>query len=218
MPYEGYLNGDFDTIGYLRKSLTDKSSGVDLPSAIIVETVQAEGGVNVASVEWLRRLEQVCHDMDILLIIDDIQVGNGRTGRFFSFEEAGLNPDIVVLSKSIGEGLPLSLVLMKPELDQWKPGEHTGTFRGNNLAFVAATVALRYWEDDKFSEAIQRKSEILREELERFVGEFPELGLKVRGRGLIFGLEFPHKLAKKVSREAFNNGCCPSAKWDTFLT
>ncbi|MDY7079591.1 MAG: diaminobutyrate--2-oxoglutarate transaminase, partial [Chloroflexota bacterium] len=114
MPYEGYLNGNFDTIEYLRKSLADKSSGVDLPSAIIVETVQAEGGVNVGSVEWLRRLEQVCHDMDILLIVDDIQVGNGRTGRFFSFEEAGLNPDIVVLSKSIGGGLPLSLVLMKP--------------------------------------------------------------------------------------------------------
>lgn len=207
MPYEGYLDGNFNTIDYLRKSLVDKSSGVDFPSAVIVETIQAEGGVNVASSNWLKGLEQVCRDLDILLIIDDIQVGNGRTGRFFSFEEAGLNPDIVVLSKSIGGGLPLSLVLMKPELDQWKPGEHTGTFRGNNLAFVVATVALSYWEDDQLSEAVFKKSKILREELEKFVEEFPELRMKVRGRGLIFGQELPNNgMAKEVSREAFNNG------------
>nr|NIM84062.1 aminotransferase class III-fold pyridoxal phosphate-dependent enzyme [Candidatus Aminicenantes bacterium]NIR11101.1 aminotransferase class III-fold pyridoxal phosphate-dependent enzyme [Candidatus Aminicenantes bacterium] len=207
MPYEGYLDGNFNTIDYLRKSLVDKSSGVDLPSAVIVETIQCEGGVNVASIEWLKGLEQVCRDLDILLIIDDIQVGNGRTGRFFSFEEAGLNPDMVLLSKSIGGGLPLSLVLMKPELDVWKPGEHTGTFRGNNLAFVAATVALSYWEDDQLSEAVFKKSKILREELEKFVEEFPELRMKVRGRGLIFGLELPNNgMAKGVSREAFNNG------------
>ncbi len=207
MPYEGYLDGNFNTIDYLRKSLVDKSSGVDLPSAIIVETIQCEGGVNVASIEWLKGLEQVCRDLDILLIIDDIQVGNGRTGRFFSFEEAGLNPDMVLLSKSIGGGLPLSLVLMKPELDIWKPGEHTGTFRGNNLAFVAATVALSYWEDDQLSEAVFKKSKILREELEKFVEEFPELRMKLRGRGLIFGLELPNNgMAKEVSRKAFNNG------------
>ena len=207
MPYEGYLNESFDTIEYLRKSLADKSSGVDLPSAVIVETIQAEGGVNVASVEWLRRLEQVCHDMDILLIIDDIQVGNGRTGSFFSFEEAGLNPDIVVLSKSIGGGLPLSLVLFKPELDQWKPGEHTGTFRGNNLAFVAATVALSYWENDFLSEAIFEKSEIFKNELENIAEEYSDLELKVKGRGLIYGLEIPSTgIASEVSSECFENG------------
>lgn len=207
MPYEGYLGGNFNTIDYLRKSLVDKSSGIDLPSAIIVETIQCEGGVNVASIEWLKGLEQVCRDLNILLIIDDIQVGNGRTGRFFSFEEAGLNPDMVLLSKSLGGGLPLSLVLIKPELDVWKPGEHTGTFRGNNLAFVAATVALSYWEDDQLSEAVFKKSKILREELEKFVEEFPELRMEVRGCGLIFGLELPNNgMAQEVSRKAFNNG------------
>lgn len=207
MPYDGYMNGEFDSIEYLRRSLADKSSGVDMPSAIIVETVQAEGGVNVASAEWLRGLEQVCRDLDILLIIDDIQVGNGRTGDFFSFEEAGINPDIVVLSKSIGGGLPLSLLLMKPELDQWKPGEHTGTFRGNNLAFVASTVALGYWENDALSESVRRKSGLLQGELEKLVDDFPELEMKLRGRGLIFGLEIPdYGLAAEISREAFTRG------------
>lgn len=206
MPFEGYMGKGLDTIAYLRKSLMDKSSGVDMPAAIILETVQAEGGVNVASAEWLKALETTCRELDILLIIDDIQVGNGRTGRFFSFEEAGISPDIVVLSKSIGGGLPLSLVLIRRELDQWKPGEHTGTFRGNNLAFVAATEALGYWENDHLSQAVTQKSQILKEGLESLVTEFPDLNLKARGRGLIYGLETPNGTASEVSRFAFENG------------
>lgn len=207
MPFEGYLNNSMDTIEYLRKSLTDKSSGVDLPAAIILETVQAEGGVNVASTKWLKSVELVCRELDILLIVDDIQVGNGRTGKFFSFEEAGLNPDIVVLSKSIGGGLPLSIVLMKPELDHWKPGEHTGTFRGNNLAFVAASESMSYWETDHLTEAVNSKSLILKEGLESIVEEFPELKMSVRGRGLIYGLEIPQNgAAGEVSKAAFKNG------------
>ena len=148
VPFDGYLGSEVDTASYLRQLLEDNSSGVDLPAAIILETVQAEGGVNVASRKWLREIEAICHEYDILLIVDDIQVGNGRTGNFFSFEEAGINPDIITLSKSIGGGLPLSVVFMKSELDQWKPGQHSGTFRGNNLAFIASTRLLSYWEDD----------------------------------------------------------------------
>ncbi|MHB0915325.1 MAG: diaminobutyrate--2-oxoglutarate transaminase [Thermoleophilia bacterium] len=207
MPYDGYMNGELDSIEYLRRTLLDRSSGVDMPSAIIVETIQAEGGVNVASREWLKGLEQICRDLDILLIVDDIQVGNGRTGPFFSFEDAGINPDIVVLSKSIGGGLPLSLVLMKPELDQWKPGEHTGTFRGNNLAFVSATVALGYWENDTLTESIMHKSEFLRGALQEIADEYPEQNMEVRGRGLIYGLELPgNGLAGEVAEEAFKQG------------
>lgn len=207
MPYEGYLENSMDTIKYLRKSLTDKSSGVDLPAAIILETVQAEGGVNVASKEWLKEVENICQELDVLLIVDDIQVGNGRTGDFFSFEEAGLNPDIVVLSKSIGGGLPLSLVLMKPEIDHWKPGEHTGTFRGNNLAFVAATESLSYWENDHLSESVKQKSKLLQKELEQIRDEFSEFDLSVRGRGMIFGMEIGSPgIAGEISKEAFESG------------
>lgn len=123
VPFDGYLGEGVNTIDYLRKIIGDSSSGVDLPAAIIVETVQGEGGINVASFEWLKELEHLCHEFDILLIIDDIQMGNGRTGTFFSFERAGIKPDMVTVSKSIGGGLPMALLLMRPELDQWQPGE-----------------------------------------------------------------------------------------------
>jgi diaminobutyrate-2-oxoglutarate transaminase len=207
MPYDGYFGDGTDTSLYLRKFLEDSSSGVDLPAAVILETVQAEGGVNVASFKWLKDVEQVCRDFDILLVIDDIQVGNGRTGTFFSFEEAGINPDIVILSKSIGGGLPLSLVLMKPELDQWKPGEHTGTFRGNNLAFVASTQLLSYWDNGDFSDAIRYREGVLKEKLGEITDKYKDLGVEMRGRGLIYGLYFPQQgFSGAVTEESFERG------------
>ncbi|PKL68707.1 MAG: diaminobutyrate--2-oxoglutarate transaminase [Methanobacteriales archaeon HGW-Methanobacteriales-1] len=207
MAFDGYFGEDVNTSQYLRKFLEDQSSGVDLPAAIILETIQAEGGVNVASDEWLREIEQICKDFDILLIVDDIQVGNGRTGNFFSFESSGIKPDIITLSKSIGGGLPLSMVLMKSELDQWKPGEHTGTFRGNNLAFVAATELLSYWENDTLSKTVYTKENMVKEKLIEIKNQYPELEADVRGKGLIYGLKIPLKgFCNEVSEEAFSRG------------
>lgn len=147
MPYCGYSDNVDDSIAYIRQYLKDNSSGVNMPAAIILESIQGEGGVNVASPRWLRGIRKLCDDFGILLIVDDIQMGCGRTGDFFSFEESGIEPDIVLLSKSIGAyGLPMALVLLKPEIDLWKPAQHNGTFRGHNLAFVAATESLKtYW-------------------------------------------------------------------------
>ena len=144
----------------------------------------------------------------MLLIIDDIQVGNGRTGDFFSFEFADLNPDIITLSKSIGGGLPMALVLFRPELDQWKPGEHTGTFRGNNLAFVASTQLLDYWDNDDLSKAVFYKEEILKTKLKAIAEKYSDWGLKVKGRGLVYGLEITseHSVASDISAKAFENG------------
>lgn len=208
LPFDGYMGRGVDTLAYLRRVLSDASSGVDIPAAIILETIQAEGGVNVASSEWLRGLEAICREFDILLIVDDIQVGNGRTGRFFSFEESGIKPDIVTLSKAIGGmGLPMSLVLMAPQFDVWKPAEHTGTFRGHNLAFVGATAALKYWEDEGFSAEIQRKARILEGILRDIAARHPGKVVDVRGRGLIQGLHLAKpEAAKAVSREAFKQG------------
>jgi diaminobutyrate-2-oxoglutarate transaminase len=207
MPYDGFLGEGVNTIDYLRRFLEDNSSGVDLPAAIIVETVQGEGGVNVASVEWLQQLEALCREFDILLIIDEIQVGNGRTGTYFSFERAGIYPDMVTLSKSIGGGLPMALLLMRPDLDQWQPGEHTGTFRGNNLAFVAATQALSYWDNEDLAQAIKYKGDLLRSELEKIAVKFPELEASVRGLGMIQGLVLPQMgVAGEASKEAFERG------------
>ncbi|BCS97005.1 diaminobutyrate--2-oxoglutarate transaminase [Desulfoluna limicola] len=207
LPFDGYMDDQFDSLAYFRKLLEDGSSGLDLPSAVIVETIQAEGGINVASVEWLRGLAQLCYEFDILLIIDDIQVGNGRSGDFFSFEEAGIKPDMVTLSKSIGAGLPLALLLIRSDLDQWKPGEHTGTFRGNNLAFVASTEALAYWDTLELSNAVRHKSDILKAELEKIAEKYPSLHADVRGRGLIYGLEVKELgLSSQISERCFENG------------
>jgi diaminobutyrate-2-oxoglutarate transaminase len=209
VPFDGYFPG-LDSLAYLEQLLADRSSGLDLPAAVIVETIQAEGGINVASPEWLRGLSELCARHGILLIVDDIQVGAGRTGEFFSFEAAGIVPDIVTLSKSLsGYGLPMSLVLMKRELDIWKPGAHSGTFRGNNMAFVAATVAIEtYWKDDTLTTDVHRKSALVRERLEAIAARHPEAELQVRGRGFIFGFASTvmPELANKIAHEAFERG------------
>lgn len=209
IPYDGYLGADIDTTEYLDKVLSDVGSGIVPPAAVIVETIQGAGGVNVASFEWLRSLEQVCRQHDVILIVDDIQVGCGRTGTFFSFEEIGISPDIVTLSKSLsGFGLPFSLVLIKPELDQWKPGQHSGTFRGPNLAFVTAKAALDiYWQDNSLSNAVKEKGSIMQSRLEQIARNHPEMGFSVRGRGMIQGLDCGDgNLADKVIRTAFAKG------------
>jgi len=207
VPFDGYMGKEFDSIAYLRKLLTDQSSGVDLPAAIIVETVQGEGGIHVARDEWLRDLQDICREFDILLIIDDIQMGNGRTGTFFSFERAGITPDMVTVSKSIGTGLPMSVLLMRPELDQWQPGEHTGTFRGNNLAFVAAAKALEYWDTPDFAEGIAHKGKLFEDGLAAIVDKHADAEGKLRGVGMVWGIEFPNEsFAGAVSEEAFNRG------------
>ena len=174
---------------------------------VILETVQAEGGVNVARDEWLQELAKITRRHDVLLIVDDIQVGCGRTGPFFSFEPAGIKPDIVCLSKSLsGFGLPFAVTLFRPELDQWAPGEHNGTFRGHNPAFVTATKALDYWQDDKLSAEVERKADVMAERLTGLAERAP-VAASHRGRGLIQGIVFDDtELAGKISAECFKRG------------
>ncbi|WP_069162792.1 diaminobutyrate--2-oxoglutarate transaminase [Nocardia altamirensis] len=207
MPYDGYFDGTTADFQWMEKVLDDTSSGFDRPAAVIVETVQGEGGVNVARAEWLRHLAGLCAAREILLIVDDVQMGCGRTGPFFSFEIAGITPDIVTLSKSIGGyGLPMALVLFKSELDQWAPGEHNGTFRGNNPAFVTASVALRhYWSDGALQAATLSKGERIARTLTELADSVP--GLSTRGRGLVHGVVFDDaSQASKVCQVAFERG------------
>ncbi|MGE0786345.1 MAG: diaminobutyrate--2-oxoglutarate transaminase [Sandaracinaceae bacterium] len=209
MPFDGYLGQDVDTLDLFEGMLVDRSSGLDRPAAVILETVQAEGGVNVASVEWLRRLERICRTHEILLIVDDIQVGCGRTGSFFSFERAGIKPDLVTLSKSLsGMGLPLSVVLIRPDLDAWSPGEHNGTFRGHNLAFVTATAALEtFWTDGALTAQVMSHASLVSHALDSIKDEHPEMILERRGLGMIQGIAFADpKQASQVSRAAFERG------------
>src|SRR5271166_4243193 len=189
--------------------LSDPSSGFDLPAAVIVETVQGEGGLNVASVGWLRRLQALCQEKKILLIVDDIQAGCGRTGAFFSFEAAGIKPDIVTLSKSLsGYGLPLAVVLIRRDLDVWRPGEHNGTSRGNNHAFVTATATLEhYWRTSDFADGVGAKAEFLEQQLRRMANRFSAEIVDVRGRSMMRGLRCKDpERAAAVTAKAFARG------------
>ena len=210
MPYPYEFMEKFDTIEYINSVLNDVNSGIEKPAAIIFETVQAEGGVIVALVEWMQRLRALCDEHDILLICDDIQVGCGRTGSFFSFERANIVPDLVVLSKSIsGYGFPMSLLLIKPELDVWQPGEHTGTFRGNQLAFVGATAALEYRESINLKQEVKNKELFFKNFLTQQIATIDEK-IEIRGIGMIWGIDVKRfddqSLAKRVSTRCFELG------------
>ncbi|HIR34736.1 MAG TPA: diaminobutyrate--2-oxoglutarate transaminase [Candidatus Faecimorpha stercoravium] len=205
-----YMFPELDTVAYMEQLLADDHSGVEKPAALVLETIQAEGGIFPFDFEWLKRIEDFCHRHEILLIIDDIQVGCGRSGAFFSFEKAGIHPDMVALSKSIGGyGLPMALLLFKPELDIWKPGEHNGTFRGNQMAFIAAKAALEFALSTNLYESVNDKSKIVEEYMKNEILPLDER-LAVRGRGLIFGLDFskaaPKGTCREVVTECFKNG------------
>ncbi|MEZ6018371.1 MAG: diaminobutyrate--2-oxoglutarate transaminase [Planctomycetota bacterium] len=205
LPFDGQTQDGLDSLAFLRRELERAARQRTLPAGVVLETVQCEGGVRVASADWLRGVEQACRAHGVLLVIDDIQAGCGRTGSFFSFEGAGLEPDIVCLSKSLsGLGIPLALVLLREELDVFSPGEHNGTFRGHNLAFVTATRALEFWAEAGFEREIQAKATLLRERLEALSASHEDIAMTVRGRGLVQGIAFEDAtLASAVSRACF---------------
>ncbi len=206
-----YMFPELDTLKYMETLLTDDHSGVDKPAAIILETTQADGGINPFDADWLRGVRALCDKYDILMIVDDIQVGCARTGWFFSFERAGIVPDIVTQSKSIGGyGMPFALVLIKPELDIWEPGEHNGTFRGYQLSMVAAKAGLEVMLNEHVEEKVRRQEAIIAEALEKVRALAPEK-IKTRGVGFVWGVDFwryDHDgvMSKKVQNACFSKG------------
>jgi len=184
-----YMIGEQQAIDYLNMLLHDDHSGLQPPAALIIETLQAEGGMDVLSDNYLQAVAGICRDNDMLLIVDDIQVGCGRTGPFLSFERAGIVPDIVTLSKSIsGSGLPMALMLCKPQYDIWLPAEHNGTFRGNQLAFVTATRALDLLESENILEETKRKGHLVEEFFRTDIAPVDNR-LRYKGLGLAGGIE-----------------------------
>ena len=204
-----YMFPELDTIAYMERLLTDDHSGVEKPAAIVLETVQADGGIYPFDVEWLRRLRDLCDRHDVLLVADDIQVGCARTGTYFSFERAGIVPDIVTMSKSIGGcGMPMALVLFRPELDIWQPGEHTGTFRGNQLSLVAAKAGLEMLLNDKIEEQVQRKAQLVDAFLREEICPLDDR-ITYRGIGLVWGVDFSAfagDMTKTLIAACFKNG------------
>ena len=204
-----YMFPELDTIAYMERLITDDHSGVEKPAAIILESVQADGGIYAFDVQWLQRLRQLCDKHDVLLIMDDIQAGIGRCGYFFSFERAGIIPDMVTISKSIGGcGMPLAMVLFKPELDIWEPGQRTGTFRGNQLALVAGLEGMKYFVENGLDAEVRRKGELV----DKFIKEEicpMDSRLSYRGIGLLWGIDFgafPGDPVKALVSACFRNG------------
>ncbi|WP_440898059.1 diaminobutyrate--2-oxoglutarate transaminase [Amphibacillus sp. Q70] len=207
MPFDNYID-EQSSVDYIERFLEDNGSGVEIPAAMIFETVQGEGGINAASFEWMKKIEALCKRWGILLIVDEVQAGVGRTGTFFSFEPAGIKPDIICLSKSLsGYGLPFAVTLIQPDIDKFAPGEHNGTFRGNNHALVTATVALDYWKDDQLEQNIKAKSAKTHAFLHDLIEKYPELQGEVRGRGLMVGVACGIEgLASKIAAQTFEYG------------
>lgn len=206
MPYDGYADG-VNSAALLDQMLSDPSGGIDAPAAILLETVQGEGGLNAASAEWVRAMAGIAKKHDALLIIDDIQAGVGRTGTFFSFEKMGVTPDIVTMAKSIsGFGLPMALVLVRPEYDIFGPAEHNGTFRGNTHAFVTARVAIeKFWKDKAFQNELEMKAALIKQSLAEISALVP--GAKLKGRGLMRGIDVgTGKLAADICARAYKKG------------
>lgn len=203
------LGCGLDQLAQLRARFEDSSSGLKPPAAFLVEAIQAEGGVNVASKEWLHGVQQLARDLGALLIIDDIQAGCGRTGNYFSFDGMGLDPDIVCLAKGLGGfGTPIAMNLVKPEHDKlWSPGEHTGTFRGQNFSFIAGRIGLDYFRDDALMKEVARKGEIIRECLQGLADKHSSLGMQVRGKGMMQALDMRDgALAKAVAGNCYTLG------------
>lgn len=207
MPFDGFFPGEIDTAEFLDAMLKDKSGGVDAPAAILLETVQGEGGLNAASPEWVKRIAELAKEHGALLIIDDIQAGCGRCGTFFSFEKMGVMPDIVTMAKSVsGFGLPMAMLLVRPEYDIFGPAEHNGTFRGNTHAFVTAKVAVeKFWSDDSFQKELSEKSQLIHDALADLAAMVP--GAYLKGRGLMQGVDVgTGDLAGEICSRAYEKG------------
>lgn len=206
MPYFEYSKA-VDSAALLDQMLTDASGGIDAPAAIMLETVQGEGGLNAASTEFVQAIAAIAKKHGALLIIDDIQAGCGRTGKFFSFEKMGVVPDIVTMAKSVsGFGLPLALLLIRPEHDIFGPAEHNGTFRGNTHAFVTARVAIeKFWADQSFEAELADKAALIETRLTELVDMVP--GAYLKGRGLMRGVDVGSgALAEKICARAYDKG------------
>ncbi|SLM62479.1 MULTISPECIES: diaminobutyrate--2-oxoglutarate transaminase [Dickeya] len=173
---------------YFSAFIDDVERGMSLPAAVIVEAVQGEGGVNPAPVRWLQTLREVTQRHGILLIVDEVQAGFARTGSMFAFEQAGIEPDIIVMSKAVGGGLPMAVLAIRREYDAWKPGTHTGTFRGNQMAMATGKTTIEILLRDRLAAQANARGEWLTQQFAHLQARFPCLG-QVRGRGLMLGIE-----------------------------
>ncbi|MBB2775660.1 UNVERIFIED_ORG: diaminobutyrate-2-oxoglutarate transaminase [Comamonas terrigena] len=204
---------------YFENFIEDVESGVTKPAAVILEAIQGEGGVVVAPTKWLKKIREVTEKHGIVLILDEVQAGFARSGKMFAFEHAGIEPDVIVMSKAVGGSLPLAVLGIKRKFDAWQPAGHTGTFRGNQMAMGTGIATLKAIRDQNLAQNAQERGDFLQAELKKMATEFPCIG-NVRGRGLMLGIEIVDesqspdhmgslpadaKLAAAIQTACFNN-------------
>lgn len=180
--------GGCNCASYTRQALTDPEGGILRPAGMILEVVQGEGGVIPAPTEWLRDIRALSTDLQIPLIVDEVQTGWGRTGSLYAFEQSGIVPDVLVLSKAIGGSLPLAVIVYRQELDVWKPGAHAGTFRGNQLAMATGLATLDFIREHDVIGNVNAMSARFLNQLDGLQREHAFIG-DVRGKGLMLGME-----------------------------
>lgn len=193
------INSIIDDIQQSFEELEQSSS---LPAAVVLEVIQGEGGVNPAPLQWLQKIRVLTQKYGIVMIVDEVQTGFARTGSMFAFEESGIEPDIIVMSKAVGGGLPLALLAIKKQFDVWKPGDHTGTFRGNQLAMAAGLETIQMLKSPEITQNIAARSEQLIEAFTQLSTQFPAIA-QVRGKGLMLGLEIVDEQAKSDMSGAY---------------
>jgi diaminobutyrate-2-oxoglutarate transaminase len=191
--------GEDAGLSFIRNLLTDPESGVLPPAGMLLEAVQGEGGVIPCSARWLARLRELCTLHQVPLIIDEVQTGFGRTGKLFAFEHAQITPDVVVLSKALGGGLPLSVVVYDESLDTWQPGSHAGTFRGNQLGMVAGLATLQFIRKERLVDHAEAMGRRLHAHLGALASQHRCVG-ELRGRGLMLGLELVDPSGERDAR------------------
>lgn len=204
---------DMNALKNLRQKMFDLGSGMLPPAAFLVEPIQAEGGVRVATKEWLQGVQQLAKDVGALLILDDIQGASGRSGSYFSFDDLDLDPDIIVLAKGLGGlGTPIGMLINKAEIDNaWAPGQHTGTFRGQGLSFVAGKVGIEFFKDEKFNEETKAKASIIRKTLDNLNSKYNKV-VEIRQKGMMLAIEFESaSIVKEITTKCFENGLIAGA-------
>lgn len=180
---EGFKYVDFDDLEGAKAAIGPNTAG------FLVEPIQGEGGIRDASDEFLKGLRDLCDEHDLMLILDEVQCGVARTGTFYAYEQYGLTPDILATAKGIGGGFPMGACLATEKAARGMvAGTHGSTYGGNPLAMAAGEAVLDVVANDEFLAEVRAKGERLRGRMEQFIGNYPDLFLGVRGRGLMLGL------------------------------
>lgn len=186
--------GETAVLKYIESVFGDAESGITKPACVVVEAIQGEGGVGALSPHALREIRRITAEAGVPLVVDEVQAGFCRSGDFWAFQNngSGIVPDVVCMSKAAGGSMPMAVMAYKPELDKWSAGAHTGTFRGNQIAFACGKAQTDYLRDNKMHERAAEKGARLMGHLESIKAESSSI-VDVRGRGLMLGVEFGHK-------------------------